>query len=53
MLLPRQRYNTQHVVARAFYRMTSPLIGIRFEVEGREHLENLKTPVVMVGNHQR
>lgn len=55
-----KRLNINHYVARSFYAMCSPLIGIRLEVEGEEHLTGLVTSrggksqsAVLVGNHQR
>ncbi|BGP16214.1 hypothetical protein JCM10213_007071 [Rhodosporidiobolus nylandii] len=40
------------VVARSFWKSTAPLVGVRFRVEGEEHLTKRDGPVVMVGNHQ-
>lgn len=40
------------LVARSFWKSTAPLVGIRFRVEGEEHLTDREGPVVMVGNHQ-
>ncbi|GAA6006813.1 hypothetical protein JCM10207_009104 [Rhodosporidiobolus poonsookiae] len=40
------------LVARSFWKSTAPLVGIRFRVEGEEHLSERDGPVVMVGNHQ-
>jgi hypothetical protein len=40
------------LVARSFWKSTAPLVGIRFRVEGEEHLTEREGPVVMVGNHQ-
>ncbi|POY71937.1 hypothetical protein BMF94_5045 [Rhodotorula taiwanensis] len=39
------------VVARSFERSTAPLVGVKFRVEGREHLDENR-PAVLVGNHQ-
>ncbi|SPO31987.1 related to SLC1 - 1-acyl-sn-gylcerol-3-phosphate acyltransferase [Ustilago trichophora] len=50
-LIPGQRLNINKVVARSFYRLTSPLVGIRFIVEGEEHFSST-SPAVLVGNHQ-
>ncbi|KAK4686994.1 lysophosphatidate acyltransferase, partial [Tremellales sp. Uapishka_1] len=54
-----QRLNINYLVARSFYGACSPLIGIKFEVEGEEHLARLLTArggrpqsAVLVGNHQ-
>ncbi|WVQ85206.1 hypothetical protein IAT38_007371 [Cryptococcus sp. DSM 104549] len=54
-----QRLNINYFVARSFYLVSSPLVGIRFEVEGEEHLERLLTArdgkqqsAVVLGNHQ-
>ncbi|CED83473.1 1-acylglycerol-3-phosphate o-acyltransferase [Phaffia rhodozyma] len=47
-----QRLNTNYWVARTFYKLTSPILGIKIEIEGREHLENNGGPAVLVGNHQ-
>jgi len=43
--------NINYLVARSFYYATSPLIGIRFKVEGEEYLTDTH-PSVVVGNHQ-
>jgi lysophosphatidate acyltransferase len=43
--------NINWVVARSFRMSTAPLCGIRFKVEGQEHLEAAR-PAVLVGNHQ-
>ena len=55
-----QRLNINFFVARSFYLLCNPLIGIRLEVEGEEHLLHLLTArggqsqsAVLVGNHQR
>ncbi|TKY86910.1 hypothetical protein EX895_004198 [Sporisorium graminicola] len=50
-LVPGQRLNINKVVARSFWRITSPLVGVKFVVEGEEHFEQAK-PAVVVGNHQ-
>lgn len=50
-LVPGQRLNINKVVARSFWRLTSPLVGIRFIVEGEEHFQAAR-PAVVVGNHQ-
>ncbi|SPO31876.1 related to SLC1 - 1-acyl-sn-gylcerol-3-phosphate acyltransferase [Ustilago trichophora] len=50
-LIPGQRLNINKVVARSFWRLTSPLVGIRFIVEGEEHFSST-SPAVVVGNHQ-
>ncbi|KAJ9477277.1 1-acyl-sn-glycerol-3-phosphate acyltransferase [Pseudozyma hubeiensis] len=50
-LVPGQRLNINKVVARSFWRLTAPLVGIRFIVEGEEHFASA-TPAVVVGNHQ-
>ncbi|KZT62869.1 1-acylglycerol-3-phosphate O [Calocera cornea HHB12733] len=43
--------NINYLTARSFYYFTSPLLGIRFKVEGEEHLRSAH-PAVLVGNHQ-
>lgn len=43
--------NINWVVARSFRLSTAPLCGIRFNVEGEEHLAEAR-PAVLVGNHQ-
>ena len=55
-----QRLNINYLVARSFYYVCSPLIGIKLEVEGEEHLSNLlharggrSQSAILVGNHQR
>lgn len=50
-LVPGQRLNINKVVARSFWRLTSPLVGIKFVVEGEEHFAQAR-PAVVVGNHQ-
>ncbi|KAI9633124.1 uncharacterized protein MKK02DRAFT_18684 [Dioszegia hungarica] len=50
-----QRLNTNYLVARCFYGITSPLVGIRLIVEGGEHLEpeaGREQSAILVGNHQ-
>nr|ODO02187.1 lysophosphatidate acyltransferase [Cryptococcus depauperatus CBS 7855] len=54
-----QRLSIQHYVGRSFYYLASPLIGLRFEVEGEEHFDALMTArdgkhqsAVLLGNHQ-
>ncbi|KAM0791211.1 hypothetical protein ACM66B_005692 [Microbotryomycetes sp. NB124-2] len=46
-----QSKNINYVVARSFWLFTAPLCGVRFKVEGEEHLHKNK-PAVVVGNHQ-
>lgn len=55
-----QRLNINYFTARSFYYICSPLVGIRIDVEGEEHLTSLLTAKngksqssVLVGNHQR
>lgn len=45
-----RRFDVFYVIARSFYYLTSPVIGVRLEVEGEEYLET--RPSVLVGNHQ-
>ncbi|KAI3620521.1 hypothetical protein CBS9595_002488 [Malassezia furfur] len=45
-----QRYNTNHVVARSFYKLAGTLIGFNFKIEGAEYLKT--RPAIIVGNHQ-
>lgn len=47
-------------MARSLYGLSGPLLGIKFEVEGEEHLEGLMTArdgqhqgAVLLSNHQR
>jgi len=54
-----KRLNIDYYVARAFYHVCSPLIGITMTVEGNEHLTNLLTArggkpqsAVIIANHQ-
>ncbi|KAK8844606.1 hypothetical protein IAR55_006453 [Kwoniella newhampshirensis] len=54
-----QRLNINYFVARSFYHVCGPLVGIRFEVEGEEHLSGLLTArngkpqsAVLLSNHQ-
>ncbi len=55
-----QRLNINYLTARSFYYICSPLIGIKLDVEGEEHLTSLLTAkdgkpqsAVLIGNHQR
>lgn len=50
-VIPSQRLNINKVVARSFWRLTSPLVGIKFVVEGEENFEKAR-PAVVLGNHQ-
>lgn len=50
-LVPGQRLNINKVVARSFWRLTSPLVGIKFIVDGEHHFDAAR-PAVLVGNHQ-
>ncbi|SNX88112.1 related to SLC1 - 1-acyl-sn-gylcerol-3-phosphate acyltransferase [Melanopsichium pennsylvanicum] len=50
-VVPSQRLNINKVVARSFWRLTSPLVGINFVVEGEHHFAQAR-PAVVVGNHQ-
>ncbi|KAK1921308.1 1-acylglycerol-3-phosphate O-acyltransferase [Papiliotrema laurentii] len=54
-----KRFNINYYVARSFYTVCSPLIGIKVDVEGEEHLSGLVRArggkgqsAVLVGNHQ-
>ncbi|KAL1409664.1 1-acylglycerol-3-phosphate O-acyltransferase [Vanrija albida] len=54
-----QRYNINYFVARSFYQIAHPLMGLHFDVEGQEHLDGLLTArngkpqsAVILGNHQ-
>lgn len=51
MSLLGQRFNINYITARSFYIIASRILGIRFSVEGEEHLTSLG-PAVLVGNHQ-
>lgn len=44
------RFNSNWVVARSFYAITSRLFGIKVVVEGEEYLDT--RPSILVGNHQ-
>ena len=44
------KYNVNWVVARSFYAITSRVFGLKFEVEGEEHMNT--RPAIFVGNHQ-
>lgn len=55
-----QRFNINYIVARSFYGLCSPLVGIRMHVEGGEHLTSLAKAnegkgqsAVLITNHQR
>ncbi|EIW61586.1 1-acylglycerol-3-phosphate O [Trametes versicolor FP-101664 SS1] len=45
-----RRFDVFYVIARSFYYLTSPAIGVRLVVEGEEYLDT--RPSVLVGNHQ-
>ncbi|KAL7420334.1 1-acylglycerol-3-phosphate O-acyltransferase [Cryptotrichosporon argae] len=54
-----QRLNINYYVARSFYYVCHPLVGIPFDVEGEEHLQSLLVArdgkpqsAVLIGNHQ-
>ncbi|GMK58186.1 hypothetical protein CspeluHIS016_0502180 [Cutaneotrichosporon spelunceum] len=54
-----QRLNINYYVARSFYKICGPLVGINVIVEGEEHLEGLSTAnngkhqsAVVIANHQ-
>jgi len=40
------------VVARSFYNLVGPVVGVRFTISGAEHLDKSAHPAVIVGNHQ-
>jgi len=55
-----QRLNIQYYVARPFYWLCGNLIGIKFDVEGEEHLLGLASArdgksqsAMLISNHQR
>lgn len=55
-----ERFNINYYVARSFYRVCHPLVGVDFDVEGQEHIDNLLVAeegapqsAVIIGNHQR
>ncbi|KZT29369.1 1-acylglycerol-3-phosphate O [Neolentinus lepideus HHB14362 ss-1] len=50
MSLAGRRFDVNFVTARSFYLLTSRVLGIKFVVEGEEHLDT--RPAVLVGNHQ-
>lgn len=54
VLRPSWRRNIQWLVARSFYRLVGPVVGIEFVIEGEEHLAkaNQGIPHVLIGNHQ-
>lgn len=54
LVKPSWRRNIQWLVARSFYRLVSPLVGIEFVIEGEEHLADAQkgVPHVLIGNHQ-
>ncbi|SCZ88819.1 BZ3500_MvSof-1268-A1-R1_Chr2-1g04657 [Microbotryum saponariae] len=43
--------DVNYVVARSFHALVAPLVGVKFTVEGEEHLKQTK-PAVVIGNHQ-
>ncbi|BEI82368.1 hypothetical protein CcaverHIS002_0302360 [Cutaneotrichosporon cavernicola] len=54
-----QRLNINYYVARSFYKICGPLVGIKVIVEGEEHLDRLSTAnngkhqsAVVIANHQ-
>lgn len=50
MSLVGRRFDVNYVTARSFYHLSSRVLGIKFVVEGEEHLDT--RPAVLVGNHQ-
>lgn len=51
MSLLGERFNINYIVARSFYLLSGKTLGIRFKVEGEEHLTG-SGPAILVGNHQ-
>lgn len=49
-LIPRQRFNTNFIVARSFYSLGRVLWGTRIKLENSEYLNTC--PAVVLGNHQ-
>lgn len=49
-LIPRQRFNTNYLVARSFYYYGRLMWGTRISIEGKENYP--KKPSIVVGNHQ-
>ncbi|WFD35218.1 hypothetical protein MCUN1_002068 [Malassezia cuniculi] len=49
-LIPRQRFNTNFIVARTFYSWGRLMWGTRIKLEGKEHLSTC--PAVVLANHQ-
>lgn len=48
-----ERSNINHYVGKFFAAITAPLVGIKFEVEGEEHLSlALQKSAVFISNHQ-
>ncbi|WVF66335.1 hypothetical protein IAT40_001075 [Kwoniella sp. CBS 6097] len=54
-----QRFNINYYVARSFYHTCGPQVGIKFDVEGEEHLNGLMTArggkhqsALLISNHQ-
>ncbi|KAH9855043.1 1-acylglycerol-3-phosphate O [Lenzites betulinus] len=50
MGLAGRRFDVFYVIARSFYYLTSPVVGVRLVVEGEEYLDT--RPAVLIGNHQ-
>lgn len=50
LVLSGKRFDIDYWTARTFHFVAGPLLGIRFEIEGKEHL-NVR-PAVLLGNHQ-
>lgn len=50
MTLIGKRFDINWVVARSFYHVAGPIMGIDFKVEGEEHMEI--PSAIYVGNHQ-
>jgi len=52
MALIGQRENSNWVVARSFYYLIGPILGLKFRVEGIENLPKPGEVAIIVGNHQ-
>ncbi|KAI0832734.1 1-acylglycerol-3-phosphate O [Trametes gibbosa] len=50
MGLAGRRFDVFYVIARSFYYLTSPVVGVRMVVDGKEHLDT--HPAILIGNHQ-
>lgn len=51
MTLIGRRFDINYIVARSFHFLAGNAMGIKFQLEGEEHLDSVR-PAILVGNHQ-